>query len=277
MTNKLGYFMRSVSPENIKVWVGGLLASLLFLGGCSRTLDAKRIEENILSGITKQGASSLKTVICPTNVSPAAGKEFECIGVLDSGSGVPIAVTQQDDQGTVTWDVPSVRGLLNMTVLQSEFEQALKQEVKAKVDCGLSVYRLVKPGETFECQLVKRESKSERDSAETDLPEKQDLSKTVQVTPAAIDKPKTTVPTQADDSKPTEIIQVTIQPSGDVNWQRVIKVPATNVAIATPTERTTASTSDPQANQSDTPKPSAPVAKSAEDFLNQPGATDDFE
>lgn len=277
MTNKLGYFMSSVSSRNTKVRVGTLLASLLFFGGCSKTLDAKKIEETILSEITKQGASSLKTVICPTNISPAAGKEFECIGVLESGNGVPIAVTQQDDQGTVTWNVPSVRGLLNVTALQSEFEQALKKEVKAKVDCGLSFYRPVKPGETFECQLVKRESKSERDSAKTDLSETQDLSKTVQITQAAIDKPKTTVPIQAVDSKPTEIIQVTIQPSGDVNWQRIIQVPATNVAVATPTEKTTASAPAPQANQSDTPKSSAPAAKSAEDFLNQPGATDDFE
>jgi hypothetical protein len=265
--------------QSIKAFTVAAIAGSLFLMSCSKTLDAKKVGESILSEMTKQGASSVKSVICPTDVTPVTGKEFECIGVLDSGNGVSIAVTQQDAQGNVTWKVSSVRGLLNMTALQSEVEQALKKEVsQAKVDCGLSFYRLVKPGETFECQLIKREPKSERDSATaSSTSEQSDSSKPIQTTESAIDTSKTTDAAKATDPKPSEFVQVTIQPSGDVNWQRIIKVPETKVATTSPTEKPTESNPTLESNKSDEPKASAPAAKSAEDFLNQPGANDDFE
>jgi hypothetical protein len=266
------------NSQSIKALMVAAIAGSLFLMSCSKTLDAERVGESILSEMTKQGASNVKSVICPTDVTPVAGKEFECIGVLDSGNGVSIAVTQQDVQGNVTWKVSSVRGLLNMTALQGEVEQALKKEVgQAKVDCGLSFYRLVKPGETFECQLIKREPKAERDSATASSTSEQSAaSKPIQTT-ESVDNSKTTDAAKATDPKPTEFVQVTIQPSGDVNWQRIIKVPETKVATTSPTEKPTESNPTLESNKSGEPKASAPAAKSAEDFLNQPGANDDFE
>lgn len=263
------------------------IAASLFLSSCGKTLDAEKIEETILSGLTKQGASNVKSVICPTNVTPKVGGEFECIGVLESGNGFAIAVTQQDDQNTVTWKVPSVRGLLNVSALQTEFEQALDKEVgRAKVDCGLNPYRVVKPGEMFECQLIKRDAKSEKESAKT---EKIDLSKTIPTTQLTTEKTKPS-DTKSDskketEAKPSDSIQVTIQPSGDVNWQRIIKLPETKVASTSPTgtptqkptEKPTQSAQAPDPKQPDVPKTSAPAAQSAEDFLNQPGAAEDFD
>jgi len=231
------------------------------LVGCGKTLDTANIEATIKDGITKQGGTSIKSVICPDNIKPEAGKEFECVGVLDSGAGFPISVKQQDTQGNIFWEATSVKGLLNMAQLQTEFEQGLQKEIgQASIDCGKSVvYRPVKPGETFECQLIRRDSKSANK-------------------PEASQKP-------TDSTKPNDTIQVTIQPSGDINWQRIIKVADTKTPTQTTTTATTV-TDTKKLTEAETPKteapesnrsPAPPAAKSPEDFLNQPGAADDFD
>ncbi|GAP97297.1 DUF4333 domain-containing protein [Leptolyngbya sp. NIES-2104] len=239
------------------------LLVLFSLIGCGKTLDTASIESTIKDGIAKQGGTSLKSIICPNNITPEAGRNFECVGVLDSGAGFPISVKQQDNQGNIFWEAASVKGLINMAQLQTEFEQGLKKEIgQASIDCGkATVYRSVKPGETFECQLIKRDAKSTDKSA----PESAEK-------PADSSKPAT---------KPSDTIQVTIQPSGDINWQRIIQVADTKL----PTPTTTAAET-PKPTESETAKPEAtdpskspapPAAKSPEDFLNQPGAANDFE
>lgn len=238
---------------------------LIALTSCGKTLDYAKIEAQIKEGITKEGGSSLKNVICPTDIKPEVGRTFECVGVLDSDSGFAIAVKQQDDQGSVIWDIASVKGLLNVAKLQDEFAQSLKKEVgSARVDCSSGVYRAAKPGETFECKLLKREEKEP-----------------IKVIGNAADaKPSESNSKPSEQAKPTEndFIQVTIQPTGDINWQRIIKVPASQVATL-PTkdedqknitqQKTTKASIEPSS-------PRAPAAKSADDFLNQPGAADDF-
>ena len=257
-----------MNPQMIKALA---FLGVLFLASCGNALNAEKIEETILSGLTQQGGSNVKSVICPTNVTPKAGGEFECVGVLDSGNGFAIVVTQQDDQGNVLWKVPSVKGLLNMASLQTEFEQALQKETgTVKIDCGLNPYRIVKPGETFECQLTKRDKKSNSDAIE----------KTVPTTQISTTQPKKPTVPAASVPTPSDSIQVTIQPSGDVNWQRIIKVPDTKIATATPIDKSTDQkiTEKPtQESKAEPAKAAPPAAKSAEDFLNQPGATDDFE
>jgi len=235
-----------------------LLFIFAALVGCGKTLDTAKIEDTIKSGITKQGGTSIKSVICPANVKPAAGANFECTGILDSGAGFSIAVKQQDDQGNIFWEAPSVKGLLNMAQLQTELEQGLNKEIgRASINCGsANAYRSVKPGEMFECQLLKRD-----DAAK----------------PAPFESLTSSTPQAA---KPNDVIQVTIQPSGDINWQRIIKVADSKLPTLTQeiTEPTT-----PETTKSETPEPelsrtekTPPAAKSPEDFLNQPGAADDF-
>ncbi|MGG6263498.1 DUF4333 domain-containing protein [Leptolyngbya sp. AN03gr2] len=240
---------------------------LISLVGCGKSLDAANIEATIKDGITKQGGTLIKSVICPDNIKPEAGKEFECVGVLDSGAGFPISVKQQDAQGSIFWEATSVKGLINMAQLQTEFEQGLTKEIgQASIDCGkATTYRSVKPGETFECQLIKRDLKSANKPKATEKPISADSTK----------------PT----TKPNDTIQVTIQPSGDINWQRIINV--AEAKTPTPTATTATTVTDTQKpTESETPKskapdfnpsPAPPAAKSPEDFLNQPGAADDFE
>lgn len=240
------------------------LLVLFSLIGCGKTLDTANIESTIKDGIAKQGGTSLKSVICPNNIAPEAGKSFECVGVLDSGAGFPISVKQQDNQGNIFWEAASVKGLINMAQLQTEFEQGLKKEIgQASIDCGKAmVYRSVKPGETFECQLIKRDAKS------ADKPESAEK-------PADSSKPAT---------KRNDTIQVTIQPSGDINWQRIVQVPDTKLPTSTTTAAAPPETPKPEGSETAKPEatdpsksPAPPTAKSPEDFLNQPGAADDFE
>jgi Domain of unknown function (DUF4333) len=262
----------SISQKLVPVAV---LLSAIALTSCGKTLDHVKIETQIKEAITKEGGSSLKSVICPMDIKPEAGRVFECIGVLDSKAGFAIAVKQQDDQGNVVWDVQSVKGLLNMAKLQDEFAQGLKKEIgEARVDCSSSIYRAAKPGETFECKLLKREDKS---------PVKVIGKVSDQKSEQKSDATKPTKPS-TDQSKPKEedFIQVTIQPSGDINWQRIIKVPATQLAAADPKE---IAKKDPKSKDSKASKENEPAqkgdapaaAKSAEDFLNQPGASDNFD
>ncbi|MER3435164.1 MAG: hypothetical protein C4288_17550 [Leptolyngbya sp. ERB_1_1] len=235
-----------------------LLFIFAALVGCGRTLDTAKIEDTIKSSITKQGGISIKSIICPANVKPAAGANFECTGILDSGAGFSIAVKQQDDQGNIFWEAPSVKGLLNMAQLQTELEQGLNKEIgRVSINCGsANAYRSVKPGEMFECQLLKRDDATKSATSES----------STSSTPQA--------------AKPNDIIQVTIQPSGDINWQRIIRVADSKLPIST--QKTTESTT-PEATKTETSKPeisntekAPPAAKSPEDFLNQPGAADDF-
>jgi hypothetical protein len=240
-----------------------ILKSISFLGlfvtlaSCEKTLDATKIEETIKSGITKQGGSSVKSVICPNNIKPKAASTFECVGVLDEKVGFAISVQQQDDQGNITWDASSVKGLLNISQLKTEFEQGLQKEMgRAAIDCGgASLYRPVKPGETFECQLFKREEKSEKPSHSNPSEDK----------------------SAKQPEQPKETIQVTIQPSGDINWQRTIKVSdprsttiATNSGMPSPDSATKMppESKRPETSTDASGQPSAPPAQTAEEALN---------
>lgn len=251
--------------------------AMMLLLGCGRSLDREKIAASIHAGIIQQGGSAVKSVICPENIKPEVGNRFECVGVLNSGSGFAIAVDQQDEQGNIVWEVSSVKGLLNIVKLQSEVEEALKREMgQVNVDCGLSLFRSVKPGEMFECQLQQKAAKSQLEEESSQSEQSRSQPQSTQATQL-----KTAGTTQAESSKssdlkPTDIVQVTIQPSGDVNWQRIIKIPPMKVATAETNAEKTKTTAASESTPSATTAPSPAAAKSADDFLNQPGAADDF-
>ncbi|MGV0023908.1 DUF4333 domain-containing protein [Phormidesmis priestleyi] len=261
-----------------------MVGCAIALTACGKSLDATQIEGSIQESIVKQGGTSLKSVICPRNIKPADGEVFECVGVLDSDSGFAIPVTQQDGQGKVQWEVPSVKGLLNMAKIQTAVQEGLQKEVgQVTVDCGSGVYKAAKPGEIFECKLVKRNSKPESDVSVTDVKPEEKSDVKLEKDGKAIAK-----------ANPSDKIQVTIEPSGDVSWQRIIEAPisssdpqgvAPSVASSlSPSPAQTASAkpdekAEPSAIEqpSKTNSPALPAGKSAEEFLNQPGAANDFE
>jgi Domain of unknown function (DUF4333) len=260
------------------------IGGTIVLTACGETLNAVKIEESIQESITQQGGTSLKSVICPQNIRPAEGQVFECVGVLDSGSGFAIPVTQQDSQGGVRWDVPSVKGLLNMDKIQAAVQDGLKKEVgQVSIDCGTGIYKAAKPGEVFECKLAKRDGNSADPTSSGDQEEvKPDAKSDVKLEA----KPGASSPIAQ--ANPSGKIQVTIEPSGDISWQRIVEVQVAQASLASSPSPTASPTPNPaQTPDKATPKgspaesatpttPTETAGKSAEESLSESG-TDNIE
>jgi hypothetical protein len=235
-----------------------LTLSLLLLAGCGKTLDHDRIAQSIQQDVIKQGGVSLKTVTCPKNVKLEAGQAFECIGETDTGYTFTIPVKQQDDQGNVLWDVPNAKGLLNLAKFETIVQESVQSEMGSRplIRCG-GTYKAVKPGQTFECA--------------------------VEVKPAPKPPPAIAKKTQAaalktvpvKPSKPDTIL-VTIDPQNNINWQRVIPGAVNPKSTKSPTAKTAQSKTAAAPTATNAVKPAPPAKSNAEDFLNQPGAADQF-
>jgi hypothetical protein len=271
------------------------LVLLPIVVGCSRSAESlDKLQSQILEDIGKQGGNSLKSVVC----SPKNGdKPLQCLGILESGSGFDIEIKQQEDQA-YEWNVPSIKGLLNMLQVQTAIQDELRQDVgETTLNCGgEQKYKAVKAGDSFDCQLT--------------------ITKPVSIAqkpPAQEAKAETKAPTAAKDtagnqaqtksSLPPTKIAVTILPSGDVNWQKVLPEekkatksasdPTTKAGQESANKATQETTTKASDNPADSTKPSPnqaasnqeansaakpeSAAKSADDFLNQAGATDDFD
>ncbi|WP_206754355.1 DUF4333 domain-containing protein [Leptolyngbya sp. FACHB-321] len=207
-----------------------LSACVLGLVGCTKPLDHLQIENNIRDSVIQQGGVSLKTVSCPNDVQPAANQAFTCLGTLDTGGTFAIKVQQKDSQGTVQWDIPSVRGLVNVAKLETLLQETLTSEIRTalRVECGDS-YRAVRPGETFDCNVQSAAKPLAATSTEGTISKLSNAA----LTPAArATKPIT-----------PERITVTMDAEGNVNWQEILpKPPTVKVAraaqvTATPTEK----------------------------------------
>jgi hypothetical protein len=154
-------------------------------------------------------------------VKPAADQTFECLGTLDTGGTFAINVKQKDSQGTVLWDIPSVRGLVNVAKLETLLQETLTSEIRTalRVECGDS-YRAVRPGETFDCNV---QSAAKPLAAST----KGTIAKAVAASTFKDGATKSATPKK---------IVVTMDAEGTINWQEVLPTTqAVNVASATTT------------------------------------------
>jgi hypothetical protein len=257
--------------------------------GCSRSAASlEKLQSQILEDIVKQGGNSLKSVVCS---SKEGEKLPQCLGILASGSGVDIEVKQKDDQ-SYEWNIPSVKGLLNMLQVQTVIQDELRKGVgEITLNCGGNQkYKDAKPGDMFDCQLtitqpVAIAQKPLPNGTKTSSDEAKSTDSTTSPKDETLLKP---VP-------PPTKVAITILPSGDVNWQKV--VPENKKAIKTNDKAAPAKTGDDKStNDTKTQLPEESIdtkmspktelvpansssgsAKSADDFLNQAGATDDFE
>ena len=246
--------------------------------------ESDRMAQTIQQDVIRQGGNSLKSVVCPQQAKPKAGDTVECTGELDTGYVFTIPVKWKDDKGGFTWDIPNAKGLLNLTKFEGMIQEGVKGEVgSAVVRCGTTLYRAVRAGEKFDCQLAvkpgakpaaKPEGKSE---AKPDQPDGE---------AAPVSPPKPSLPDK---------IAVSIDADRNVSWQRLIggepqkPAPGATPAAATPAAAATTSASTPAAaipasESKAAPAPSdssakpAPAAQSsAEDFVNQAGASGSFE
>lgn len=85
--------------------VGVLTATALMLTGCSTTIDVSKIETSVQDGLAEQVGGEW-TVTCPDSMDVQAGLTTNCMATSADGQTLDINVTQDDDQGNVTWEVP---------------------------------------------------------------------------------------------------------------------------------------------------------------------------
>jgi len=84
------------------------LLSVAFLtaglvAGCSNSLNQADVQSKLSQGMNEQLGGDF-TVTCPSDIAVAAGATFTCSTSGADGSTGTIAVTQDDDQGNLSWE-----------------------------------------------------------------------------------------------------------------------------------------------------------------------------
>ena len=69
----------------------------------TRFLDVDRLETTLTEGLKEQTGVVIESVECPNEVQMEAGNEFECTATDDQGNTGTVIVTQDDDEGNITW------------------------------------------------------------------------------------------------------------------------------------------------------------------------------
>jgi hypothetical protein len=134
------------------------LFSLVMLGlsSCSSGLNTRQLEADLKAEIESQGRRiTLRSVQCPKGVAKQSKGYLRCVGELPSGDIFTINVVQQDDQGTVSWDIPSSKTIINLVSLEKNIQDGFSKDLSKRVviDCG-EMYRLNTPNDTFACGIV---------------------------------------------------------------------------------------------------------------------------
>jgi len=234
-----------------------LLGIFAGLAGCSNNLEVRPLETSIKTELEKQGGIIVQTIVCPKDLPKAAGAFFQCKGKLLPRGEFVVTVQQEDEAGKLKWEVLNSNGLLNLPRLEKRLQKELSTEIGAEptIKCsnGTRQYRSTKPGDSFECKVTNGKLTSPQ---------------------GQIDK-----------------LVVKVDAQGNVNWQQYRTIQAT-VAVSAEQRATplplpgSALPGSPAAKTSATaskvsPSPvstaPAPSAKSAEDLLKDPNATDGFD
>lgn len=141
---------------------GAIAASLttvgvLLLTGCSSSLDGAKMEDEITSQITEQVGGEW-TVTCPESEPVKAGGTFTCTATDASGATETINVTQSDDQGNITWEIPATG--LDLEALKTGVAAELAKQVGGEwtVDCPDDIP--IEKGLTANCEATSADGQS---------------------------------------------------------------------------------------------------------------------
>ena len=243
--------------------------TLLSLTACSKTLDSEKIAQTIQQDVIKQGGISLKSVTCPRKIEPKANESFDCLGEMDTGYTFTIPVKQKDDQGSVTWDIPNTKGMLNLAKFETTIQESVQGEIGSRpiIRCGGDGYKAVKPGQTFECKVEVKKASNPSKNGQTKAQ-------------VVAGKPQPAPSTNPTKPKQPDRIVVAIDADGNISWQRVVSGGVS--ALLPKPEPTPGQPAGQPVRQAEVaapaPKaPAPPAQKNAEDFLNQKGAADQFD
>ena len=108
--------MRSVAvPAPMRPALLLVAAALCGLAGCTQNLNVEAVAPSISQGVADQVGLKLAKVTCPSEPRPLkANDTFDCMGEVEGGGRLTIAVTQTDDTGNITWKVARTDGLLDL-------------------------------------------------------------------------------------------------------------------------------------------------------------------
>jgi hypothetical protein len=217
--------------SRLRAWTCCLMVlGLTGLSGCARSLDTKVTEKTLKEQLSKQGVGSLKQVSCPGDLK--AGQKFECIGIFESGIGFKIPVEQKGEGDQIVWEIPTIKGMLNMKQVLNLIQGELKL-ADGSIDCGTSsTYRMATLGSTFECTVTSRvldgAGKDAKEKSSEQSPGKETQDKKNDKSLTAADKkadPSGKLPEVKGAVKPPlepDKIEIAIASSGDVTWQRMV-------------------------------------------------------
>lgn len=91
-----------MKPGRIATLLGAVALTTGLLAACSSSLDQADVQTKLQQGMTEQLGGDF-TVTCPSDLPLAAGATFTCDTTGADGSTGVIVVTEDDDQGNLSW------------------------------------------------------------------------------------------------------------------------------------------------------------------------------
>ena len=76
----------------------------LLLAACGSSLSQTDVQDKIQQGLTEQLGGEY-TVTCPSDIPVQSGATFTCDVTSAGGGTAKVAVTQNDDQGNLFWEI----------------------------------------------------------------------------------------------------------------------------------------------------------------------------
>jgi hypothetical protein len=107
---------------------------VLLLSGCSSSIDVASLETTVQDGLAEQVGGTW-TVECPDSMEVQAGLTTNCGATNAEGESIEVNITQTDDQGNVTWEVPATG--LDVATLESSIAADIAAQVGGEwtVEC----------------------------------------------------------------------------------------------------------------------------------------------
>jgi len=133
------------------------LSAALLVSGCSSGPTVDTIEQAVQEGLAEQLGGAW-TVTCPDSMEVQAGLTANCSATSDGGETVEVNITQNDDQGNISWEVPSDN--LDVANLEDLVATQLAEQVGGEwtVTCPEDVP--LEQGLTTDCEATSADGQS---------------------------------------------------------------------------------------------------------------------
>jgi len=137
--------------------VAGLVAIVAVgLGGCGAgrgTIDARRLDGQISTGLAQRLAIAPPVVACPPGQRDARGVTFSCTTSVD-GQALTITVQASDGQGNVRWQPASAIVSAERTAMAINQQFSAQLQTPVTSACGARRLVVVAVGATFSCSAT---------------------------------------------------------------------------------------------------------------------------